>query len=107
MFWPHTKIPIYRDCLQQTTLNKTTDNNFHTHYILHSIYARDNLLRFDTTSFLQELKINGQYKYKNQLQSSDLTIVFIPDSMRYFKKNLSQTKVFSCFLSVIRSGREL
>jgi len=54
MFWPHTKIPTYRDCLQQTpvsalppllsatadkgvqtTSNKTTDNNFHTHYILY------------------------------------------------------------------------
>ncbi len=90
MFWPHTKISTYRDCLQQATLNKTTDNNFHTHYILHSIFARDNLLRFDTTSLLQKLKFNSQYKYKNQLQSSDLTI-FIPDSMRNFKKNLSQT----------------
>ena len=53
MLWPHTKIPTYRDCFQQATSNKTTDNNFRPHYILHSIFAQDNLLRFDTTSFLQ------------------------------------------------------
>jgi len=36
----------------QTTSNKTTDNNFHTHYILHFIFAQDKFLRLDTTFFL-------------------------------------------------------
>jgi len=43
-------------CFQQTTLNKTTDNNFRTHYILHFIFAHGKFLRLDTTFFLHKPK---------------------------------------------------
>jgi len=72
MLWSHAKIPVLRDkylCLRyplcfsatadkavQTTSNKTTDNNFHTNYILHFIFAQDKFLRLDTTFFLHKSK---------------------------------------------------
>jgi hypothetical protein len=42
--------------LLKKDLNETTDNNFHTHYILHFIFAQDEFLRLDTTFFLHKSK---------------------------------------------------
>jgi len=40
----------------QTTSNITTDNNFHTHYIIYFIFTQHKFLRLDTTFFLHKSK---------------------------------------------------
>ena len=84
MLWPHTKTPVI--CNKQLqTKRPITISTLITFYILYLL----GIICYDLI-----LPPSFKIKYKNQLQSSDLTIVFIPDSMRYFKKNLSQNKVF-------------